>query len=120
MRPARRDGYGALVSWLRAFLVARGVDVVIVIVTLAGALATLARSDDDRPDNPVLVGLQAAAGAAMILALLWRRRAPFLVPASTWLVSAGLSFLDGRLIVGQAAISGGDDGAPGGKGAPEV
>ena len=41
----------------------------------------------------------------MILILLLRRRAPFLVPASTWLVSAALSFLDGRLIVGQASIS---------------
>jgi signal transduction histidine kinase len=93
------------VSRLRAFLVARGVDVLVVIVALAGALATLARPDDDRPDTPVLVGLEAVAVAAMILALLLRRRAPFLVPAGTWLVSAGLSFLDGRLIVGQAAIS---------------
>ena len=41
----------------------------------------------------------------MILTLLLRRRAPLLVPASTWLVSAALSFIDGRLIVGQAAIS---------------
>ena len=41
----------------------------------------------------------------MILGLLLRRRAPFVAPAGTWLVSAGLSFLDGRLIVGQAAIS---------------
>jgi signal transduction histidine kinase len=104
-RPRRRARYGALVSWLRAVLVARGVDVVIVIAALAGAVGTLARPADDRPDDPVLVGLEAAAVAVMIAALLWRRRAPFLVPASTWLVSAGLSFLDGRLIVGQPAIS---------------
>jgi signal transduction histidine kinase len=78
------------------------VDVLIVIIALAGAVGTVARPDDDRP---VLAGLEGAAVAVMILGLLLRRRAPFLVPASTWLVSAGLSFLDGQLIVGQAAIS---------------
>ena len=87
---------------LRVLLAARGVDALIVIIALAGAVGTVARSDDDRP---VLAGFEAAAVAVMILGLLLRRRAPFLVPASTWLVSAGLSFLDGQLIVGQAAIS---------------
>ncbi|HEY5979494.1 MAG TPA: sensor histidine kinase [Microlunatus sp.] len=90
---------------LRALLAGGGVDALIVIIALAGAVGTVARSDGDRPANPVLVGFEAAAVAAMILGLLLRRRAPFLVPASTWLVSAGLSFLDGQLIVGQAAIS---------------
>jgi signal transduction histidine kinase len=78
------------------------VDALIVIIALAGAVGTVARSDDDRP---VVIGIEAAAVAMMILGLLLRRRAPFLVPAGTWLVSAGLSFLDDRLIVGQAAIS---------------
>ena len=87
---------------LRVLLAAGGVDALIVIIALAGAVGTVARSDDDRP---VLAGFEAAAVAVMILGLLLRRRAPFLVPASTWLVSAGLSFLDGQLIVGQAAIS---------------
>ena len=41
----------------------------------------------------------------MILGLLLRRQAPFVVPAGTWLVGAALSLLDGRLIVGQAPIS---------------
>ena len=92
-------------SRLRAFLAARGVDAVIVIIALAGTVGTLARPDRDRPDNDLLVGLEAAAVGVMILGLLLRRRAPFVVPAGTWLVSAGLSFLDGRLIVGQAPIS---------------
>ncbi len=92
-------------SRLRGLLAARGVDAVIVIIALAGAVGTLVRPDRDRPDNDLLVGLEAAAVAVMILGLLLRRRAPFVVPAGTWLVSAGLSFLDGRLIVGQAAIS---------------
>lgn len=87
---------------LRGLLGARGVDALIVIIALAGAVGTVARSDDDRP---VVIGIEAAAVAMMILGLLLRRRAPFLVPAGTWLVSAGLSFLDDRLIVGQAAIS---------------
>lgn len=87
---------------LRALLGARGVDALIVITALAGAVGTVARSDDVRP---VLVGFEAAAVAGMILGLLLRRRAPFVVPAATWLVSAGLSFLDGELIVGQAAVS---------------
>ena len=89
----------------RAFVAARGVDALIVIIALAGAVGTLARPARDRPDNDLLVGLEAAAVAVMILGLLLRRRAPFVAPAGTWLVSAGLSFLDGRLIVGQAAIS---------------
>ena len=104
-RPSLLARYGGLVTWLRAFLAARGVDALIVIVALAGAVGTLARPARDRPDNDLLVGLEAAAVAVMILGLLLRRRAPFVAPAGTWLVSAGLSFLDGRLIVGQAAIS---------------
>ena len=92
-------------SRLRAFLDTRGLDAVIVIMALAGAVGTVARPDWDRPDATLLVGFEAAAVALMILGLLLRRRAPFVVPASTWLVSAGLSFLDGRLIVGQAPIS---------------
>lgn len=41
----------------------------------------------------------------MTLVLLLRRRAPFVIPASTWLFSAVLSVVDGSLIVGQAPIS---------------
>ena len=104
-RLGRRAGYGDLVTRLRALLAARGVDAVIVIIALAAAVGTLVRPDRDRPDSDLVVGLEAAAVAVMILGLLLRRRAPFIVPAGTWLVSAGLSFLDGRLIVGQAAIS---------------
>jgi signal transduction histidine kinase len=49
--------------------------------------------------------VEVAAVVAMILILLLRRRAPFAVPAATWLWSAALSFVDGRLIVGQAPVS---------------
>ena len=104
-QPILRARYGGLVTRLRALLAARGVDALIVIIALAGAVGTLARPERDRPDNDLLVGLEAAAVAVVILGLLLRRRAPFLVTAATWLVSAALSFPDGRLIVGQAPIS---------------
>jgi len=81
-----------------------GLDALIALLALAAAAGTLARSDSDRPDG-LRLGLEVVAVVLMILTLLLRRRAPLLVPASTWLVSAALSFLDGRLIVGQAAIS---------------
>lgn len=104
-RPSLRARYGGLVTRLRAFLAARGVDALVVIIALAGTVGTLTRPVRDRPGNDLLVGLEASAVAVMISGLLLRRRAPFAVPAGTWLVSAGLSFLDGRLIVGQAPIS---------------
>jgi len=37
--------------------------------------------------------------------MLLRRRIPFTAPAMTWLLCAGLSFIDGGLIVGNAGIS---------------
>jgi signal transduction histidine kinase len=49
--------------------------------------------------------LEAAVIGLMILCLLLRQRAPFLAPAATWILSAVLSFADGRLIVGQPALS---------------
>ena len=91
-------------SRLRTLVASHGLDALIVVIALAGAVGTLARTDGYRPDG-LRLGLEAAAVAVMILGLLLRRRAPFVVPAGTWLVSAALSFLDGRLIVGQAPIS---------------
>ena len=88
---------------LRSFS-AYGLDALITLLAVAAAAGTLARSDSFRPDG-LRLGLEVVAVVLMILTLLMRRRAPLLVPASTWLVSAALSFFDGRLIVGQAAIS---------------
>jgi len=81
-----------------------GLDALIALLAIAAAAGTLARPDSYRPDG-LRLGLEVVAVVLMILILLLRRRAPLLVPAGTWLVSAALSFLDGRLIVGQAAIS---------------
>ena len=88
----------------RAFLSTYGLDALIVVVALAAVVGISARTDPGRPDG-LLLGLEAAAVAVMILMLLLRRRAPFVVPATTWLLSAALSFLDGSLIVGQAPVS---------------
>lgn len=74
------------------------------LLALAAAVGTVARADSSRPDGILLV-LEVAAVAIMILALLLRRTAPFVVPTAMWLASAALSFGDGTLIVGQASIS---------------
>ena len=81
-----------------------GLDALIALLALAAAAGTLGRTDTYRPDG-IQLALEVAAVVVMILLLLLRRRAPFLVPAGTWLLSAALSFVDGRLIVGQASIS---------------
>ncbi len=88
----------------RTLLVTYGLDAVIVLLACAAALGISGRTDTDRPEG-VQFPVEIAAVAAMILLLLLRRRAPFAIPATTWLWSAALSFLDGRLIVGQAPVS---------------
>lgn len=89
---------------LWSFGATHGLDAVIVLLAAAAAAGTVARADIARPDG-VALAVQVAAVVLMILTLLLRRRAPLLLPASTWLVSAALSFADGSLIVGQAPIS---------------
>lgn len=91
-------------SRAKLFLTTRGLDVLVVVLALAAAVGTALREDAYRPDGAKLV-LEIVAIALMVLALTLRHRAPFAAPATTWLVGAGLSFLDGRLIVGQAAMS---------------
>lgn len=89
---------------LRALLVTHGVDAVIVALACAAALTMTTRTDPSRPDD-VQAGFEAVAVVVMTLMLLLRRRAPFVIPASTWLLSAALSVVDGSLIVGQAPLS---------------
>lgn len=85
-------------------LAGRGLDLLIVAMAVAAAIGSVTRAPGSHPDNVLLV-LEAAAVVGLILALLLRRAAPFLAPAGTWLASAGLSFLDGGLIVHQPAAS---------------
>ena len=90
---------------MRTLVSTYGLDALIVVMALAGAVATATRPEGSAPSTGFTQRWEAVAVGAMILGLLLRRRAPFVAPAATWLVSAGLSFLDGRLIVGQAPIS---------------
>ena len=91
------------VSRARLFLSRHGLDLLVVVTALVTAVATVARDDLAHPDGPLflldLVGITAA-----VLVLLVRRRFPFAAPAATWLVCAGLSFVDGQLIVNGAGI----------------
>lgn len=89
---------------LRIFLVTHGLDAAIVVLACAAALTIPTRTDSFRPDD-VRVGFETLAVVGMTLVLLLRRRAPFAIPAGTWLLSAVLSIVDGSLIVGQAPIS---------------
>ena len=88
----------------RTFLATYGLDALIVLLALAAAAGISGRTDTYRPSG-VQFPFEVAAVVVMILLLLLRRHAPFVVPATTWLWSAALSFVDGRLIVGQAPVS---------------
>lgn len=84
---------------LRILLLRHGVDAVLLGSAAAAALTVVVEADEASR------ALESAAVVAMPLALMLRRRAPFVIPASTWLLSAALSLVDGSLIVGQAPLS---------------
>jgi signal transduction histidine kinase len=90
------------VSQLRTLLGRYGADALVVALALASAIGTPLRTDPFRPDG-VLLWLETLGIAAVTLALLLRRRWPFVAPAAIWLMAALLSFLDGRLIPSQPA-----------------
>lgn len=73
-------------------------DVLIAIAAIGGALDVALRHDAVREPRTTH-WLVVPAIAVVVLPLLWRRRFPFAAPASVWLVAAGASFIDGRLIV---------------------
>ena len=101
--PSDGAQYVHRVSRVRQVIASYGLDVLIVVLALACAASTALRHDPYRPGD-VQLNFELAAVAAMVLTLLLRHRAPFGAPAATWLLSAALSFLDGRLIVGQAPL----------------
>jgi signal transduction histidine kinase len=91
------------VSRIRLFLTRHGLDLLVVVTALVTALVTVMRDDLQHPSGPrFLLGLVGITSA--VLVLLARRRFPFAAPASTWLVCAALSFLDGQLIVNGTGI----------------
>jgi signal transduction histidine kinase len=95
--------YRGQVTRVGQFLARRGLDLLIVLAAVEAAVSTMLRDDLVRGGGAVRY-FEAAAVAGVVLTLLARHRFPFGAPAATWLASAALTFLDGRLIVNQAAI----------------
>ena len=93
------------VSRIRLVAATYGLDVLIVALAVASAVGAAVRQDPYRPDRGPHLGFEMAAVAVMVLALLLRRRARFAAPATTWMLAAALSFMDGRLIAGSAPLS---------------
>ena len=89
---------------LRVFLLEHGLDAIIVCLAAAAVLTIVTHTGSTGTDD-VGVVFHAVAVVVMSLALTLRRRAPFAVPAGTWLSSATLSIVDGSLIAGQAPLS---------------
>ena len=84
-------------SRLPVFARRRGLDALIVIAAVEGALE-VARG------TPAPRWFAASAVALVVLALLGRRRWPFAAPAALWVVAAALSFADGRLVTDTASV----------------
>lgn len=99
-----RQRYVGEVQRLRGFLLDHALDAVVVLLAVAAALTSATRAGEPRTDPAGLV-LDTVAVVLMTLVLTLRRRAPFMVPASTWLVAATLAAVDGSLVVGQAPLS---------------
>jgi signal transduction histidine kinase len=75
-----------------------GFDVLIVIAAVEAALEVALRHDPGQ--EPRMASWLAVPAIAIVIAgLLGRRRFPFAAPASLWVLSAALSFVDGRLLV---------------------
>jgi signal transduction histidine kinase len=72
-------------------------DVLIAIAAIGGVLDVALRDDADRAPRTTEWFLVPAI-ALVVAPLFFRRRFPFGAPASVWLVAAGVSFVDGRLV----------------------
>src|SRR4051812_20424613 len=101
--PAARLPYVVPMGRVLRFFAAWGLDVLIVVAAVGGAVGTVARDDADRPDGPQL-WFEVVAITIVPLLLLARRRWPFAAPASVWITSASLSFVDPQLITTQPGV----------------
>lgn len=90
------------VSRLRLPAPRHGLDALIVVAAAWGAVGTVLREDQYLRDG-VALWFEVVAISAVMLSLLLRQRFPFAAPAAMWLVSAAVSFVDGRLVTGQPA-----------------
>jgi signal transduction histidine kinase len=87
-----------VVSRVRFLARRHGFDVLIMLVAIVGALEVALRHDA-LPEPRLTPWLAAPVVSLFALPLLGRRRYPFLAPVTVWLFAAGLSFVDGRLVV---------------------
>src|SRR5579871_6753653 len=74
------------------------IDILSVIVAVESAADLLLRHHGRHPAQPS-PWFTGPAIALVVLPLLARRRFPFCAPAAVWLMAAGASFADGRLVV---------------------
>jgi signal transduction histidine kinase len=88
-------------AWL--FASKYGLDILIVGAAITSAVGVVTRTDAQRPTGAML-WFEAVAVFLVVLTLLARRRFPFAAPATMWLVSAALSFLDGLLIINRTGL----------------
>jgi signal transduction histidine kinase len=103
-RTRRCNGWGTFTRVSSLWSLARryGFDALILIAALESALAVaLAGDSADAPQTSRLFAVPAIA--VIPLPLLARRRLTFAAPAFVWLLGAALSFVDGRLVVFNAA-----------------
>jgi signal transduction histidine kinase len=92
------------VSRLRLFARHYAIDVLIAIAALESVLELVLRRDSSQaPETTLWFALPAVA--AVVLSLLARRRLPFAAPAAVWLLAAGFSIVDGRMIVFPVGVS---------------
>ena len=94
-----REPMGRVWRWFAAW----GLDVLIVLAAVGGALGTIARNDSDRPDG-LQLWFEVVAITIVPLLLLGRKRWPFAAPAFVWIASAALSFVDHQLITTQPGV----------------
>lgn len=85
-----------------ALVRARGIDALIVLTALATALEAALRDDARSPSTSPW--LAAPAVAIVVLPLLGWRRQVFAAAVTLWLLGAGLSFFDGRLVTGTVGV----------------
>jgi signal transduction histidine kinase len=90
------------VSRAGLFLSRYGLDLLIGAAAVEAAVGTATK--EELAGSGVLRWLEVGAATAVVLLLLGRRRFPFAAPATVWLASAALSFLDGNLIVNEAGL----------------
>jgi signal transduction histidine kinase len=95
--------YIGQVNRLWVFSRGYGFDLLVVIAAIESAIETALRHDPPGQPGPAS-WFAVPAVALVVLSLLARRRFGFAAPAALWLLSAALSFVDGRLVTEPAGV----------------